>query len=217
MKHYTKDSLDEKGRTFLSDRGLSISTALSMGVASENGEIAFPYTFNGQIVRVKYRNMDDKKRMRFDSLSPEVKDTFKMPFWNQRKGSKIDYLIITEGEFDSIALAQLGASNAVSLPNGAGSVVSTFRNHYDYLQCFDVIYIAFDMDEAGEKAAEEAKKLLPAKKFRRINFPAKDANEWIAQNPHLDIEDLEDLMRNASKVCIDEIVAFHDLPETFFK
>lgn len=216
MQHFTRDSLDEQGREFLCDRGLSIPVAQQMGVASLNGEIAFPYIFNGQIVRVKYRNMQDKKKMRFNSMKEEDKANFKMPFWNQRIWPISDYLIITEGEFDCIAITQLGASNCVSLPNGAASVITTFKNQYDYLQMFNEIYIAFDMDEAGEKAALEAKKLLPPKKYRRIHFPEKDANDWIRDNPHVERKDLDDLMRNASRICVDEIVHFRDLPETFF-
>jgi twinkle protein len=216
MQHFTRDSLDADGRVFLSDRGISIPVAQQMGVASENGEIAFPYVFNGEIVRVKYRNMQDKKKMRFNSMKEGDKANFKMPFWNQRIWPTSDYLIITEGEFDAIAIAQLGACQVVSLPNGAASVTTTFKNHYDYLQTFTEIYIAFDMDEAGEKAVNEAKKLISPKKFRRIMFPAKDANDWVKDNAGVEKADLDDLMRNAARIYVDEIVHFRDLPETFY-
>jgi len=216
MRNFYTESLNEEGRAFLVERGLSIPTAQALGVSNAGEDICFPYFFNGQIVRTKYRNMKDKKKMRFNTLSEENKDSFKMPFWNQHNWPINDFLIITEGEFDAIAIAQLGALQVVSLPNGAASVVSTFRNHYDYLQNFDVIYIAFDMDEAGNKAAEEAKKLLDPKKFRRIIFPAKDANEWI-MNDSPEYEDLEHLMRNSQKIIIDEIVYFRDLPKTFYE
>jgi len=217
MQHFTRESLDEEGREFLCDRGLSIPVAQNMGIASENGEIAFPYIFNGEIVRVKYRNMQDKKKMRFNSMKEDEKANFKMPFWNQRIWPTNDYLVITEGEFDAVAIAQLGANQVVSLPNGSGSVVTTFKNHYDYLQQFDQIFIAFDMDAAGEKAVEEAKKLIAPKKFRRIMLPAKDANDWIRENPHVEKQDLDDLMRNAGRICVDEIVHFRDLPDTFYQ
>lgn len=216
MQHFTRDALCEQGRVFLADRGLSVPVATAMGVASGNGDISFPYVHNGQIVRVKNRNMTDKKKMRFNSITEEEKANFKMPFWNQRIWPTSDFLIITEGEFDAIAIAQLGALQVVSLPNGAASVQTTFRNQYDYLQKFDEIYLAFDMDEAGNKAVEEARKLLPPNKFRRIVFPAKDANDWIRDNPHVEKADLDHLMRNSMKICVDEIVHFRDLPETFF-
>ncbi len=213
MQHFTRDALCEQGRVFLSDRGLSIPVAQAMGVASSNGDIAFPYVHNGEIVRVKNRSMTDKKKMRFNSITEDEKVSFKMPFWNQRIWPTSDYLIITEGEFDAIAIAQLGASQVVSLPNGAGSVQTTFKNHYEYLQKFDAVYLAFDMDDAGNKAVEEAKKILSPKQFRRIVMPAKDANDWIKDNPHVEKSDLDDLMRNSMRICVDEIVYFRDLPK----
>lgn len=214
---FSKDSLCAEGRVFLADRRLSIPVAMKLGVGSHNGEIYFPYVKNGDIVRTKFRSMADKKKMRFDLNSDGMKVDFKMPFWNQQNWPTSDYLIITEGEFDCIALSQLGASNCVSLPNGAGSVTSTFKNQYEYLQRFDEIYIAFDMDEPGEKAVQEAMKIIPPKKFRRIIFPEKDANEWIEKNPEVEKSDLEHLMRNAKKICTDEIVHFKDLPQTYFE
>ena len=217
MEHFTLNSIDEEGREFLTDRHLHYPVAVCLGLASENGEIAFPYIRNGQIVRTKYRSMSDKKKMRFSSLPESQKADFKMPFWNQRIWPTSDYLILTEGELDAVAITQLGASNVASLPNGASSVASTFRNNYEYLQMFDLIYIAFDMDEAGNAAAEEARKLISPSKYRRIMFPAKDANEWVQNNPDLEKKDLDDLMRNAQRVQVDEIVNLRDLPRTFMK
>lgn len=217
MKFFSKDALCEQGREFLADRGLSIKVAQELGVASANGEIAFPFVSNGQIVRIKYRNMQDKKKMRMSSISESEKDKFKLPFWNAQIWPTSEYLILTEGELDTIALSQLGANMVASLPNGASSVQSSFRNHYEYLNQFDLIYLAFDMDAAGEKAVEEAKKLLPPKKFRRIVLPAKDANDWILEDPTLELADLEKLMRNATKLCADQIVHFRDLPDSFYE
>lgn len=218
MQDYPKYDLCAEGRVFLSDRGLSIHQAYLMGIRSHNGEIMFPYAVNGKIIRIKYRNMTDKKKMRFSAIPESEKEKFKTPFWNQQIWPVSDYLIVTEGELDAVAIAQLGLKQVVSLPNGAGSVQTTFRNHYDYLQRFDEIYLAFDMDEAGEKAVAEAKKLIPPQKFRRIVFPApsKDANDWVRDDPGVDKEDLEHLMRNAERICVDEIVHLKDLPECFF-
>ena len=130
----------------------------------------------------------------------KLKDTFKMPFFSQFKGSTSDYLIITEGEFDCIALAQLGASNCVSLPSGAGSIESAIRNNYEFLQQFKLIYIATDMDSPGEEAAKKAEKLISPLRYRRLVLPCKDANEWIIKNPEVDMTDLQLLMQNARRI-----------------
>lgn len=214
--NYIPGSIDEQGRMFLSDRGLSYKIAEKMGVSSSKGDIAFPYYLNGQLIRVKLRSMTDKKKQRMNSLSDAEKSVIKMPFWNQRDWATRDHLVITEGEPDCIALTQLGANNVVSLPNGSNSVISAFKNNYDYLQKFDLIYIAFDMDASGEAAAEEARKLLPVHKYRRIKFPHKDANDWIREDPTVDQAAFEELKLLATKICSDELIPMEDLPHDFF-
>lgn len=200
-----------EGRMFLSDRGLNIPVCEKLGITSSNGEIHFPYWFNGELVRTKSRSMTDKKKMRFFPLKDGKND---LPFWNHRNWPTNDYIIVTEGEPDCVALTQLEASNCVSLPSGASSAFGTFKKHYDYLQKYDLIYIAFDMDEAGNKAAEEVKKIIPAEKYRRIIFPSKDANDWLLEYDPTP-EDLQDLMRNAQKITFEEIVHFKHVPNSY--
>jgi twinkle protein len=194
------DGLCAEGRLYLTDRGLNIPVAQRAGIASQDGKIYFAYTYNGEIVRWKYRSMSDKKDTRFNLLSDEEKEKFKMPFYNQQNWPTSDFLIITEGEFDCIALLQLMGSNVVSLPNGAGSLESTFRNQYEYLQQFDKIYLCLDMDEAGDLADKKAMTLLSPTKYRRIMLPCKDANEWVLKNPEVEKKDLEIFMRNAKRI-----------------
>ncbi len=211
------EPLCEQGRLYLVDRCLSIPHAIRKGVCSKDGMMYFIYTSNGQPVRWKARSMTDKKVQFTNKLPTKEPDLFKMPFFSHFKVPSCDYLIITEGEFDCIALSQLGACNCVSLPNGSGSVESSFRNNYAFLQQFTKIYIAFDMDEPGEKAALKALSMISPGKYRRICFPCKDANEWVQQNPHVTMEDLNALMANAK--CVQEtcITNIADLPESFYQ
>ncbi len=209
--------LCEEGRLFLADRHLSIPEAIKKGICSKDGMIYFIYTINGEPVRWKARSMNDKKKQFSNKLKTEDQDVFKMPFFSHFKAPSCDYLIITEGEFDCIALSQLGASNCVSLPNGSGSVETAFRNNYEFLQEFEVIYIAFDMDEAGEKAALKALSMLSPGKYRRICFPCKDANDWIRENPEVGMKDLKALMENAKRVEVTCITNMADLPSDFYK
>ncbi len=215
MKFFTPDSIEDVGRMFLINRGLSIPVATKLGIASDGKDIAFAYLHGNKVARWKSRNMLDKKKMSMSQIGEDIKDSYKTPFWNQSYGSTSDYLIITEGEFDCIALTQLGASNVVSLPNGASSVVSVFKTQYQFLQCFKEIFICFDNDEAGEKAVEEARRLLPSDKFRRIVLPCKDANEWL-QSGDASFEALMFLMRNAERVSIDGLLHFKDHPKSFY-
>lgn len=213
---FHKDSIDADGRVFLALRKLDIPQAQKCGVASSNGFIHFAYCINGQVVRWKSRSISDKK-VQFTSKSPdsESKD-FKFPFWNHQIWPTSDYLIITEGELDCLAILRLTGSNAVSLPHGAGSIESAIKNNYEYIQQFKEIYIATDMDAAGEEAAKKAMALIPPQKYRRIVFPCKDANDWlIKENPSLD--DLKHLMRNSRRIEHKFITPTTQLSDDYFK
>lgn len=88
-------------------------------------------------------------------------------------------IIITEGEWDAMSVAQMGAPYPVlSLPAGASNM-TWIDNDFDALLQFEVIYLLFDNDDAGDKGAEEAaKRLGRARCFRlRVPAPSKDANE----------------------------------------
>lgn len=214
--YYSADPICEEGRMFLADRFLSLRHAHRMGVCSRDGIMYFMYTLNGEIVRWKARSMQDKKKQFMSKLSKDEASSFKMPFFSHFKDPSCDYIIITEGEFDCIALSQLGALNCVSLPNGSGSVESAFRSHYEFLQQFSKIYIAFDMDQSGEKAAKAALGMISPNKYRRVCFPCKDANDWIKNDPSLDLKDLEFLLHNSRHVENACLTAMIDLPDHFY-
>jgi twinkle protein len=221
----------EQGRSFLAKRHISIPDAIRKGVCTHDGNVYFMYHRNGEVVRWKGRSIEDKKIMWWGNLPNREKERgFKTPFFSQFKAPSCDYLIITEGEFDCIALHQLRAFkeesdkpyippfNCVSLPGGAASVASSFENNYDFLQQFKCIYIAFDMDEPGEVAAKKAISLISPFKARRIVFPngCKDANDWVKEYDPT-FHDLEILMENAKKFDDPCITDMHDLPLEFYK
>lgn len=188
-----------EGRQYITDRCLSVPVAIKCGISAIGDNIYFAYKLNGEIVRWKCRSISDKKKTYFNPLPENEKENFKLPFYNQQNWPDKDFIIITEGEFDCIALMQILGRNVVSLPNGASSLESTFRNQYDYLQNYKLIYICTDMDEAGEKAAQKAISLLSPNKYRRMVLPYKDANEWLIQdNPQL--EDLKLIMENSKRI-----------------
>lgn len=80
--------------------------------------------------------------------------------WESLKGKK-STLVICEGEFDRLILSEF-AVPAITSTAGAG----TFKKEWlEHLKGFDDIYVAFDKDEAGEKASEKLIGLLAE------NFP----------------------------------------------
>jgi len=99
-------------------------------------------------------------------------------------------IVITEGEYDAMSLHQIDPGMPVlSLPAGSSNL-TFIENDYDALQRFERIYIASDMDDAGEACARElAKRLGPARCLRvPIPAPHKDANDALVNGGPEDIE-----------------------------
>jgi len=89
--------------------------------------------------------------------------------------------VITEGEIDAMSVSQaLGNQWPVfSVPTGASGASNAIRKSIEMLSKFDEVVIAFDNDEAGQKASKECASLLPPGKAKIANLPMKDANEML--------------------------------------
>lgn len=124
----------------------------------------------GQVVAQKLRGKDKS----FQTVG-DFKDVsfFGAHLWSS--GKKI---CLVEGEIDAISLSKCWQHSyaCVSLPNGAQSAVRAVKANYDYLNGFQEVVIAMDMDEAGQKAAEAIAEILPPGKAKIARLPAKDAN-----------------------------------------
>lgn len=111
--------------------------------------------------------------------------------WKQAVASGAKRLVITEGEFDTVALKVIidryckeqyadFKPAVVSLPKGAGNAHNDLaRNAAKIRKFFKEIVFAFDNDEAGQKAVEECCKIFPEALV--ANLPAKDANDCLLQ------------------------------------
>ena len=94
-----------------------------------------------------------------------------------------DAIAICEGEMDapSIYHSSRGTVVGISVPNGAQNAANFVKKHIDFFSQFKTVYIATDMDEPGEKAANELVELFEAGKVRRAVFPKKDANDTLQE------------------------------------
>ncbi len=93
-------------------------------------------------------------------------------------------IIITEGEVDAMSVHQLNPGMPVlSLPSGASNL-TWIENDYDALTRFERIYICTDMDEPGERAAQEMAKRLGLARCYRLPVPGglKDANQILTED-----------------------------------
>ena len=88
---------------------------------------------------------------------------------------------VTEGEIDCLTLSMLQNNKwpVVSLPNGANHAAKAFKASLEWLESFEEVVLAFDMDEPGRKAAQECALLLTPGKARIAILPEKDANDCL--------------------------------------
>ena len=117
--------LPEKAYNFLVDeRGIPEHILQRNKIGFEGGVFKFPFIKNGEVVNIKSRTMDKK-------------------FWQEEEAEKVFYgyddinnevTVITEGEFDKLAMEVGGFPNSVSVPDGAPSVgTKNYSSKFDFL------------------------------------------------------------------------------------
>ena len=90
-------------------------------------------------------------------------------------------IVVTEGEIDALSVSQLQGNKwpVVSIPNGAASAVKSVKAQLDWLNGYDTVVLMFDMDEPGQKAAQDCAELFEPGKVKIAKLPLKDANECL--------------------------------------
>ena len=170
--------LSGKSIEYAKKRGISEATLRAYGVCSDTRDgLVFPYyDAFGQIGMTKHWG---------HNLTPEGKKST----WVSPDGiqclfgkdvcdpEKVSQLVITEGEWDALALYELGIP-AVSMPMGASNM-NWITLDYHYLSHFDDIVLLFDSDEEGEKAGKIALPRLGNERCMIVKLPLKDANDML--------------------------------------
>jgi len=93
------------------------------------------------------------------------------------------YVTLVEGEYDALAAFQMTGSKypVVSIKTGAGSALKDCQAQFKWLNSFENVIIAFDMDEPGQKAAKEVAALF-AGKSKVVKMKHKDACDYLKAN-----------------------------------
>jgi twinkle protein len=134
----------------------------------DDDTVMIPYYRNGELVAVKYRSITEKKF--WTEKNPE-------PTLFNRDNVEKESIVICEGEFDAASLYQYGVE-AVSIPMGATGD-GWIDNEFEYLEGFEFVYLCFDNDQAGQKAANDAAIQIGLHKCKLVTLPCKDANECL--------------------------------------
>lgn len=168
---------------YLKSRGISevITRKYHITTRKDNDNIlAFPfYDEDGKLVFVKYRKIDFVKGR---DKNKEWSESGTMPIlFGMDNCEDFERLVITEGQIDSLSVAEAGIKNAVSVPTGQ-SGMTWFRYCRDWMMKFREIVIFGDCENGHITLVDNIKKKLPAGvviKVVRIEdyLQEKDAND----------------------------------------
>lgn len=176
--------ITEEAVAHLGERGIQAAIGKRFNVRFERGYWILPhylvssYTdeFETSIAssphNIKRRSLKDKHKMSQEPGAPYY------PYGLPIPAEKTE-LIVVEGEFDCMVAHQLGFTNTVSWPHGVDSVKKCIDDSGEFFDHFEVVYLAGDMDEDGERACEKAAELLGRWRCRRVELPEKDLNDWL--------------------------------------
>lgn len=163
----------------LKKRGINEKTCRKFGymVGTSHGQpvqIAPYFDTNGNLCGQKLRTPNKDFSW---TGEPKQGVLFGQQLWRD-KGKMV---VITEGEIDAMSISQLQDNKwpVVSLRNGAGGAKKDVARSIEWLEGFESVVLAFDMDEPGRQAMGEVAPLLTPGKCKVWNIPLKDANEML--------------------------------------
>ena len=177
----------EKLAAYFMSRGLFESTmkrfAISEGehffpqISANRNAIMFPYFRDKKLINVKYR--DGQKNFSLSSGAELI------PF-NLDSIKDSTTIIITEGEFDCMAIDQVGFKPVISVPNGASTGnnnMTWLDNCIDYFETADKIILATDKDTPGINLRTQLAARLGVDRCYKVEFgDCKDSNEILIKH-----------------------------------
>lgn len=186
---------------YLLSRGISEDTAKKYEITTQTGKdniLVFPfYADNGDLMFVKYRKTD------FDKTKDKNKE------WCEKDGTPILFgmkqcntdnkkLIITEGQLDSLSVADCGFENALSVPTGAKGF-TWVAYCWDFVNKYDEIIVFGDYEKGHITLLDEVKS-----RFRRLKI------KHVREEDYKDCKDANDILRKYGKdqikACIENAV-----------
>ena len=189
----------QKMAAWFMNRGLFESTMKRFGIAEQEyffpqvgakrNAIVFPYYRDKKLINAKYR--DAEKNFLLTSGAELI------PFnLDSIKGKK--KIIITEGEFDCMAVEQVGFTAVISVPNGATSGNNSLEWLDNCIEDFievEQIILATDKDNPGINLRTQLAARLGIERCYKVDFSdCKDANEVLVKHG---AERLKEIINNA--------------------
>jgi len=146
-------------RGYLMERGYSIDLCREAGVIQEDGRdffygrITIPYYSRGGVKLLRGRSHPSKNGAKYLNLPG-----YELSLFNEDDDHTGDPVILAEGEFDAMILAQFGF-NAIGVP-GVNGFKKKWAKKFEKSK---LVYLAFDGDDSGRKGALKISELLGEK------------------------------------------------------
>ncbi|MBX9587885.1 MAG: toprim domain-containing protein [Hyphomonadaceae bacterium] len=156
------------------DRNLSMEAVRAYRIGEAGDEIVFPFLLpDGVLAMVKTRKAEDGAKPK-----PTAANCEPVLFGWQAIPADAREVVITEGEIDAQSMFDYGFP-ALSVPfgGGAGAKQQWIENEFERMDRFERIYLATDMDKAGDEAADAIANRLGRHRCVRVKLPRKDANQ----------------------------------------
>lgn len=211
-------------RSSNNDRGISEETNAYFGVRVSVNEVSgevdtvyYPEYIKGVLSGYKARKLPK------DFEQPSIGSIKNCDFFGQHLcspelGKK---LIITEGEEDCLMISDVIFSrfkkraNVCSLLSGASSAKKDFEKNLKFLKQFDQIILAFDKDEAGEKAVLQTSLVsgIELQKLYLMDLSEKDACDVVKEGK---ANEILEQFKSPKKYRPDGIIEIKDLEDLYF-
>jgi twinkle protein len=193
--HAPTGTLSSRTAALLERRGLDIELCSQLGLetasAPDGGEdwLALPYVKGGHTIGHKYRRIIKSEGPNF---SADKGVSF--PWWNHdvlTDASLTGPVVVTEGEFDALAVIQCGIGRVVSVPNGAPEREVQGSGGYSYLadtlplfaEAREIV-LAVDRDGPGVALMNDLAKRFGRGRCKLAAYPegCKDLNEVLVRH-----------------------------------
>lgn len=202
----------ESALAYLEGRGISKEIAERYEITALNNKpnvMVFPF-FNeyGKIEFIKYRNMNYKKGR--DKSKEWCESECKPILFGMKQCTDFDTLVITEGQLDSLSVAQSGIKNAVSVPLGARGF-TWIPNCWDWIVKFDTVIVFGDMEKGHMTLLDDLLQRLPnrIKAVRTEDYMGeKDANDILRAFGE---DAIRECIANAIEPGIDYVIELADV------
>jgi twinkle protein len=125
--------------------------------------------------------------------------------WDKFSAASARAITITEGEDDMLAAYEmLGSKYPVVSVSSSSNAKRDCARRYEYLNSFDKIYLCFDNDDVGAKAALEVAALFDFNKVYHVKLSLKDAQQYHEANK---AKDFASIWWNAKRFIPEGIVS----------